>query len=308
MAKVDLSIIILVYNAKEYLEGCIESIKRSDLGKITWEIVLVDNLSADGSREWISNLAHKNKHITAVLNLSNLGFSKGNNTGVKIASGKYVLFLNPDTVLPSNVLQKVFDYMEGHPDVGIATPGLVLQTGELDSVSHRGYPTPWNAFSHFIGLRSLFPKSKLFAGYTMGWLIDNQEPHEVEAISGAFFFVRREVGEQTGWWDEDYFMYGEDIDFSYRIKKAGWKVMFLPGLKVLHYGGVSAGIRKHIRSVSNASPETRLRSAKASICAMRIFFEKHYKKRYSLPMRLITGIGIFLLEQLRLVQIRIGVY
>lgn len=307
MSKIDLSIIILNYNAKGYLKECIQSIKESDLKKISYEIILVDNLSTDGSREDIKNYS-KNKNIKVILNNQNLGFAKGNNVGAQESKGKYVLFLNPDTVLPSNVLRNVFEYMENNPDVGTATPGLVLQSGELDSGSHRGYPTPWNALSHFTGLRTLLPKSRLFSGYTMGWLLDKKEPHEVEAISGAFFFVRHKVGERVGWWDEDYFMYGEDIDFSYKINKAGWKVIFIPTLKVLHYGGVSAGIRKHIRGKSTASMETRIRSAKASIKAMRIFFNKHYKKRYSPPVRALTEAGIFFLEQLRLFQIRLGGY
>ena len=305
--KTDLSIIILNYNAKNYLKECLDSIKGSKVN-FKYEVILVDNVSTDGSREDIENIYSKNPNTKTVLNTENSGFSKGNNLGVKKSTGRYVLFLNPDTVLGERVLQEVYNYLEANTDVGVATPGLVLENGELDSVSHRGYPTPWNALCHFLGLRRVFPKSKLFAGYTMGWLLDSKSPHEVEAISGAFFFVRREVGEKVGWWDEDYFMYGEDIDFSYRVKKVGYKVMFLSSLKVLHYGGISAGIRRHIRGKSSASPETRLRSAKASIKAMRIFFNKHYKNKYSLPVRLVTEFGIFILEQIRLFQIRLGGY
>ena len=305
--KNDLSIIILNYNAKNYLKECLDSIKSSKVN-FKYEVILVDNVSTDGSREDIENIYSKSPNIKIMLNTENSGFSKGNNLGVRESTGRYVLFLNPDTVLRESVLQEVYNYLEENPDVGVATPGLVLESGELDSVSHRGYPTPWNALCHFLGLRRVFPKSRLFAGYTMGWLLDSKEPHEVEAISGAFFFVRREIGEKVGWWDEDYFMYGEDIDFSYRVKQEGYKVMFLPGLKVLHYGGVSAGIRRHIRGKSSANPETRLRSAKASIKAMRIFFNKHYKNKYSLPVRLITEFGIFLLEQTRLLQIKLGGY
>lgn len=303
--EVKLSIIILNYNARDYLKACIKSIKSSKVN-FNYEIILVDNVSTDGSREDIEKVYSLEKDIKVVLNNENSGFSKGNNLGVKKSLGKYLLFLNPDTVVSSNVLQEIYDYMDEHADVGLASPGLVLETGELDSVSHRGYPTPWNAFCHFIGLRGMFPKSKMFAGYTMGWLLDDKNPHEVEVISGAFFFIRRDVGDRLGWWDEDYFMYGEDIDFCYQIKELGYKVIFIPKLSVLHYGGVSAGIRRHIRGKSSASTETRLRAVNASIKAMRIFFNKHYRTKYSLPVRMLIEIGIFILEQIRFLQIRLG--
>ncbi|OGY09571.1 MAG: hypothetical protein A2782_03440 [Candidatus Blackburnbacteria bacterium RIFCSPHIGHO2_01_FULL_43_15b] len=304
MEKVDLSIVILVYNAKGYLEQCIDSIRGANLKDISWEIVLVDNASTDGSRELVNALGKKDKHITAVLNLSNLGFSKGNNEGIKIVSGRYILFLNPDTVLSKDALKEAFLHMEEHPDVGAVGARLHLPTGETDSPAHRGFPTPLNAIFQFIGLRSLFPHSKIFSGYTLGWLIDSALPHEVDVISGAFFLIRRNVGESLGWWDEDYFMYGEDIDFSYRIKQAGWKIIFLPKADVLHYGGVSAGIRKHIRKVSLASPETRLRSIKASTEAMRLFYTKHYTNKYPSFLTDMVLFGISLLEYFRILKIK----
>ena len=189
--------------------------------------------------------------------------------------------------------------MEENPQVGVVGGYLYLESKELDNAAHRGFPTPWNAISQFTGLRAMFPHSKIFAGYTMGWILENPEPHEIDATTGAFFFVRREVGESLGWWDEEYFMYGEDLDFCYRAKNAGWKIMFLPEVRVLHYGGVSAGIRKHITKKSTASRQTRIRSASASTEAMRIFYRKHYKDKYPAWLTKAVLLGVKCLEEMR---------
>lgn len=302
--KIDLSIIILVFNAREYLRECVQSVKQSNTKGFMWEIVLVDNVSTDGSRELVEEIIKREKNIHAVFNVQNFGFSKGNNQGVKQAKGKYLLFLNPDTVLSKNALKTAYEYIEKHGDVGVVGARLHLPNGETDSPAHRGFPTPWNAICQFTGLRTLFPHSRLFSGYTIGWLIKRKEPHEVDSISGAFFFIRKKIGERLQWWDEDYFMYGEDIDFCYRVKAQGWKIVFLPQAEVLHYGGVSAGIRKHIRKTSLASQETRVRSTRASTQAMRIFYQKHYKHIY--PQFLTEAVlrGISTLEILRLWRIR----
>ncbi|MBI2007221.1 MAG: glycosyltransferase family 2 protein, partial [Candidatus Blackburnbacteria bacterium] len=270
MKKIDLSIVILSYNTKDFLLGCLQSIKEADLGEIKTEIIVVDNASIDGSGETaresiksITSTTRSTGHSTVssdrigsgqagitglvIENRRNLGFAAGNNIGVKKSTGRYVLFLNPDTVLSGSVLQEVFGFMEKYKDVAVASPRLELPTGELDEASHRGFPTPWNAFCHFSGLRKIFPRSKIFAGYTIGWLLGKSTPHEVGSVSGAFFFVRREAGKKVGWWDEDYFWYGDELDFCYRLKEKGWKIFFLPQVKVLHYRGVASGIKGHSR-------------------------------------------------------------
>lgn len=296
----DLSIVILNYNACQYLKRCVESIINSDLHGIKFEIILVDNASTDDSKDVIKELKKENKNIEFHFNKENLGFSRGNNSAVSKTSGKYVLFLNPDTFVENNALKQIYDYMEDNSKVGVCCPRLDLPDGTLTSASHRGFPTPWNAITHFSGLRRLFPYSKIFAGYTMGWKLKSNKPHEVDAISGGFFFVRRSAAEEVGWWDEDYFMYGEDIDFCYRLKQKGWKVMFLPQISVLHYHGVSSGIKEHSESISTANRATRLRAARASADAMRIFYNKHYVNKYPALVNWFVLKGIDLLQKRRL--------
>lgn len=307
MKKIDLSIVILNYNTKDFLLDCLQSIKEADLDGISTEIIVVDNASTDGSvetaRESIKSIT-STTGITglAIENKKNLGFAAGNNVGVKKTSGRYVLFLNPDTVLSKDAIKEIFDFMERHRDVAVASPKLELPTGQLDEASHRGFPTPWNAFCHFSGLRKLFSRSKFFAGYTMGWLLDKKEPHEVDSVSGAFFFVRRKAGEEVSWWDEDYFWYGDELDFCYRLKEKRWKIFFLPQIKVLHYRGVASGIKGHSKEISTATRETRLRSARASIQAMRIFYKKHYMNEYPFFVTWLVFAGMWLLENLRVLK------
>lgn len=305
MNGVDLSIIILNYNTKDFLLDCLQSIKEADLSGIKTEIILVDNASTDGSVDAVGNSQFPISKFQIIKNKKNLGFAAGNNVGVKKASGRYVLFLNPDTVLSKNVIKEVFDFlesMESHKDVAVASPKLELPTGQFDEASHRGFPTPWNAFCYFSGLRKLFPRSNFFAGYTMGWLLDKKEPHAVDSVSGAFFFVRKKAAEEVDWWDEDYFWYGDELDFCYRLKEKGWKIFFLPQVKVLHYRGVASGIKGHSRGISTATKETRLRSARASIEAMRIFYTKHYKNRYPFFVAWLVFAGMWALENLRVLK------
>jgi GT2 family glycosyltransferase len=297
----DLSIIILNYNAKDYVKKCIESVLSSDLKNIKNEIIVIDNNSTDGSKDDLSKLQKKLK-FQLILNKDNSGFSKGNNIGAKKSQGKYILFLNPDTFVSKNSLKEIYSFMEDNPEVGVSCPRLDLPDGTLTSASHRGFPTPWNALSHFSGLSTLFPTSKYFSGYTKGWLLEDKKPHEVDAISGGFFFVRRKAAEEVGWWDEDYFMYGEDIDFCYMLKQKGWKVMFLPQISVLHYHGVSSGIKTHSKEISTADRETRLRAAKASSEAMKIFYSKHYKDKYPKMLNWMVLAGISALQSYRLAK------
>lgn len=299
MTKSNLSIVILNFNSKNYLFKCLESIVKSDLTDLSVEIVVVDNHSSDGSQELLNKTKLNDIKFKFIANTENLGFSKGNNIGVRETSAKYVLFLNPDTYVQKDTLGSIYKFMENNPAVGVCCPRLDLPDGTLTSASHRGFPTPWNSFTYFSGLQKLFPRNKMFSGYTKGWLLDSNKPHEVDAISGGFFFVRRKAAEQVGWWDEDYFLYGEDIDFCYRLKENGWKVMFLPEISVLHYHGISSGIKKHSINLSLADEKTRSRALKASTEAMKIFYKKHYQNKY--PRLLSLGIlfGIDVLNFLR---------
>ncbi len=334
-----LSIIIISYNTRELLEKCLDSIVRSlmpDAGNVkttgqpyassvtphtssaSYEIIVVDNNSTDGTKEYLKEIQEKRNlaasggrnlsrqgrdeikisrskfpNFKVIFNNDNLGFAKANNQGIKIAEGKYILFLNPDTIVLPETLPFMLEFMKKNPAVGVATCRVELVDGKLDEACHRGFPTPWNAFCHFSGLEKLFPHSRLFAGYYLGYL-DLNTTHEIDSCVGAFMLVPRLVGEKIGWWDEDYFWYGEDIDFCYRVKKAGFKVMFVPKVKIIHYKGASSGIKK---TKSKADFKTREKAMLASTQAMRIFYQKHYRGKYPKPIEKLVFWGINLLEK-----------
>jgi len=279
-----LSIIILNYKSREYALKAIASIEETCLGEVstgTYEVIIVDNASKDGSLEAFNEYKNKTaiKHFIVVDAKINNGFSSGNNKGIPNANGKYILFLNPDTLVHKNTLQTLILFMDQHSDAGACTCKLMIPAGGIDEASHRGFPTPWNAFCHFSGLEKLFGKTKLFGGYIQGWK-NMDANHKVDAISGAFMFVRREAGKEIGWWDEDYFFYGEDLDFCYKLKEHNWNIYYVPAVSTLHYGGVSSGIKKRSQSITKASIETKNIVQNARFNAMRIFYKKHYLNKY----------------------------
>jgi GT2 family glycosyltransferase len=290
----DLSIIIVSYNSKDFLRECIVSINKN-LKSISYEIIVVDNNSLDNSSEMVKNEFPKVKLIS---NKENTGFSKANNQGVKLSNDcRYILFLNPDTVVQSQAIEKVMDFMNKHKDVGAATCKLIMPNGEIDDATHRGFPTPWNAFCHFSGLEKIFPKSRLFAGYSLGWM-DFGKTHEIDALAGAFMLVKRNAGEEAEWWDEDYFFYGEDIDFCYMLKQKGWKIYYVPSVFINHYKGVSGGIKAISKNITTASTETKKRATKSRFNAMRIFYKKHYRQKYPWIINLLVDLGISLREKI----------
>ncbi|MBI2031212.1 MAG: glycosyltransferase family 2 protein [Candidatus Levybacteria bacterium] len=273
---IELSIIIVSFNTKGFIKQCIDAIYNSDLSRRNYEIILVDNASSDGTVEEVK------KHFPQVFiikNSDNFGFSKANNIGIRKSQGKFLLFLNPDTQVDENTLPYMISFMNKHSDVGVSTCFVRLPTGKLDDGAHRGFPTPWNSFCYFSGFSRVFPKSKIFSGYTMGWL-DLSTEHEVDSVVGAFMMVRRRAGDEINWWDEDYFFYGEDIDFCFRLKEKGWKVYFVPKVFVLHHKGISGGIKKHSERKSTANLQTKMIATNARFNAMRIFYKKHYEKKY----------------------------
>lgn len=298
--RVDVSIVILNHNAQDFLRQCLDSIRESKLYGITLQVVVVDNASSDKSVELVKN---EYPEVILIKSTKNRGFAAGNNLAKGKAKGKYILFLNPDTVLGKDTLHKVYEYMEEHKKVGVATCRLELVNGELDEATHRGFPTPLNAFFHFSGLQKLFSKTKFFSGYTQGWKFDDPKPHEVDAISGAFFFVREEIAKEIGWWDEDYFWYGEDIEFCFQIKERGWKIMFLPKIKTLHYKGVTSGFRKETRGLKLTTKRTRKRLAKSSAEAMKIFYKKHYEDKYPKILTTLVFLMISLLQKIRVSKV-----
>lgn len=297
--KVDLSIVILNYNTRDLLQECLFSVNKAEGNSFRREVIVVDNNSTDNSAAMVKK---EFPQVKLVENKKNLGFSAGNNIGIKKAIGKYILFLNPDTIVSPETFSVMLRFMEGDSQVGAATCRVELADGQLDEASHRGFPTPWRALCHFSGIEKLFPKSRFFAGYTLGSLAIDKI-HEIDSGTGAFLLVRRKAGEEVGWWDEGYYWYGEDLDFCYQLKSRGWKVVFNPETKILHYKGVSSGIKKHSAEISTATEETRKRAARASTQAMRIFYRKNYRRRYPWVLTFLVLAGIGILEKIRLIRV-----
>ena len=294
MKTVDVSIVIVSFNTRDLTIECIGSVVRT-IKKSSYEIIVVDNNSEDESVKKIKSLKLKvqndSSKLKIVENTENVGFSAANNIGVKEASGRYILFLNSDTVVSANTIDGMVEFMDKNKDTGAATCFVRLPNGKLDDAAHRGFPTPWRALSHFSNLSKLFRRAQLFAGYSLGHL-DLNKTHEIDALAGAFMMVRSEAGEEAGWWDEDFFWYGDDLDFCYRLKEKQWKIYFVPEFEILHYKGASGGIKKHSGYASSANDKIRKRAHEARFSAMKIFYNKHYQDKYPRIVRSIVLSGI----------------
>lgn len=276
MQEIDLSIVVLSFNTKELLRECLVSIRKNVPPDLHSEVIVVDNASADGSEKMVRE---EFKDAILIANKENLGYTRGNNEGIQKAKGRYILFLNADTYVYAKTLETMVAFMDEHKDAGAATCRVELLNGKLDDSCHRGFPTPWRAFCHFSGLSKLISNSKLFNGYHLGWK-ELDKINEIDSCSGAFMIVRRSAGEEMRWWDEDFFWYGDDLDFCYRLNEKGWKVYFVSTVKILHYKGVSGGIKSISQHLTRATRETRLRVTRARFEAMKIFYQKHYIGKY----------------------------
>ncbi len=232
---VDVSIVIVNYNVKDLVDNCIASIYKSNTAGHSIEIFMVDNNSIDGSPGFISQ---KYPDVKVITNDENIGFSKANNIALRQALGKYVLILNPDTVLEEGTFAKMINFCENNEKVGAVTSKLILGNGQLDYACKRSFPTPSVAIPRLLGLSKLFLKSKLFGKYNLTYL-DENKTHVVDAICGAFMFVPKKVLDQSGLFDEDYFMYGEDLDLCYQIHKKGYDNYYYPEVTTIHLKGSS---------------------------------------------------------------------
>ena len=230
----DLSIVIVNYNVEYFLEQCLNSVIKASQ-QLKTEIIVVDNNSSDGS---IEMLKHKFQGVHLIENKDNVGFSRANNQGIKLSQGKYVLLLNPDTVIEEQTLTKMVSRMDKDDTIGGLGVRMVDGKGNFLPESKRGLPTPIVAFYKIFGLSSLFKKSKKFGRYHLSYLNEFEE-NEIEILSGAFMCMRKKVLDEIGLLDEDFFMYGEDIDLSYRIIKAGYKNLYFPDTTIIHYKGES---------------------------------------------------------------------
>ncbi|MDZ7372537.1 MAG: glycosyltransferase [candidate division KSB1 bacterium] len=266
MATVDLSVIIVSYNVRDFLEQCLLSL-RSALQGIPHEIWVVDNASRDGSQ----GMVHRRfPEVKLIENAENAGFARANNQALRHAAGRFICLLNPDTLVKKDTFQRLLEFMDEHPEAGMVGCKILNPDGSLQLACRRSYPTPWVAFTRLVGLSYLFPRSRLFGRYNLTYLSPD-EVHEVEAISGSFMLFRREALEQVGLLDEAFFMYGEDLDFCYRFRAAGWKIYYVPTTQVVHFKGESW----------KRSELDRLRHFYQ---AMRLFVRKHFHRRYGIAV------------------------
>lgn len=298
-----LSIVILNYNSHELLKNCLFSIYQSTIKQSQIEILVPDNGSVDDSTSQARAVAQSNTRF--FLNHKNLGFAAGNNSVIKYINPdtKYVLFLNVDTTVEKDTLQKTIDFMATHPEADAATCYVNLMlTNSLQPECHRGFPTPWNALCHFFlpFLPKLFPHTKLFNGYFLGHL-DYTKIQKIDCCIGAFLLVKKSVGKTIGWWNEKYFFYGEDIDFCYQLKKHGFNLYFYPDCRINHFQGFSSGLAGGVsRQKNQSSRETKVRSAKAGTNAMRIFYHLNLIDNYPPILQWFVRRGIDLLAIYRI--------
>ena len=229
-----LSIVIVNYNVKFFLEQCLVSVFEASEG-IDTEVWVVDNNSVDGS---VSMVREKFPQVHLIANSDNPGFSKANNQALRQITGEYALLLNPDTLVEKDTFRKCIDFMESHPDCGGLGVKMINGEGRYLPESKRGFPSPEVSFYKISGLIHLFPKSKRIARYYLGHLSED-ETNEIEILPGAYLMIRKTVLDKIGLLDETFFMYGEDIDFSYRILLAGYKNYYLPSARIIHYKGES---------------------------------------------------------------------
>ena len=293
MAKI--SIIIVNYNIKNILKDCLENLRASqEEFKENLEIIVVDNASSDGS----ADLVKENYPEVLLVESENNGLAAAHNLALTKASGDYFLFMGTDTFPLKEDLIMLVTYMSKNLDVGLVTPRLVLRNGSLDMDAHRGLPTPWASFTHFVKLNKLFPKSKLFNSYFLGYK-DFSKPHEIDLCISHFMFVRAKTQQDVGLWDEEFFVYGEDVDFCYRVKSLGWKIVYFPQVSVLHLKGVSVGTRKESKDLTTASDETKKRMRQETTRAMKLFYEKHMAQKYPPLVNFLVLKGIALMSFIR---------
>lgn len=271
-----LSVIIVNYNVQHFLEQCLHSVRKA-AKNVSTEIFVVDNNSVDGSVEMVKT---KFPEVILIENKKNTGFSYANNQAIKVSKGEYILLLNPDTVVEEDTFEKVVAFMDAHPDAGGLGVKMLDGKGNFLPESKRGLPTPSVAFYKIFGLSKLFPKSQTFGKYHLGFL-DKDKTHEVEILSGAFMLMRKAALDKVGLLDETFFMYGEDIDLSYRIILGGYKNYYFPETRIIHYKGES-------------TKKSSVNYVFVFYRAMVIFAEKHFSQNNAKLFSFLINLAIYL--------------
>jgi len=280
----DLSIIIVSYNVTYFLEQCLQSVVKAST-QLDCEIFVVDNNSVDGS---VAMVRDKFPGVKLIVNRENVGFSKANNQAIEASNGRYVLLLNPDTLVEEDTFDKTVSFMDSHPEAGGLGVKMIDGKGRFLPESKRGLPTPAAAFYKIFGLSALFPKSKTFGRYHLGYL-SKDETHEIDVLSGAYMMMRKEALEKVGYLDEEFFMYGEDIDLSYRITKGGYKNYYFHDARIIHYKGES-------------TKKSSVNYVFVFYRAMVIFARKHFSQRNAKTFGFFINLAIYLRASIAILQ------
>jgi len=259
----ELSIIIVSYNVCDCLQACTDSLQIATQN-IESELIVIDNNSSDDSPTFLQETLSNKPNTSIILNNENLGYAKACNQGIREAKGKFILLINPDTIVPPDCLKTVLSFMNITEHAGACGVKMYNAKGEYLKESKRGMPSLWNSFCKFSGLCNLFPKSKLLAGYYLGHLSEKQNA-EIDVLTGAFMMIRLDILQKVGLFDEDYFMYAEDIDLSIRIKQNGYQNFFIADTSITHLKGES-------------TRRSQLQKNFHFYNAMKIFVRKHYKR------------------------------
>jgi GT2 family glycosyltransferase len=295
-----LSVIIVTFNTKDLVRDCLLSLIKAEKAMrdhgYSMEIIVSDN----GSDDTVEMVKKEFPYVNIFQN-GNIGFAKGNNVARPLCHGEYILMLNPDTQVHDDTLPSCIDYLKTHKDVGAMTCKIVMSDGSLDKDARRSFPTPWVALTHFAFLDRLFPKSRLFAQYWYGYLpVD--ETAEVDVLEGAFCLVRKDVMDTVDWYDEAYFLNGEDIDLCWKIKQAGFKIVYYPQVSILHHKGATKGKKQKSAAIS-VNTSVKRHVVAASSDAMAVFYRKRLWKRYPWALNQLVLLGIWWIKQLRLLKI-----
>ncbi|HPE39846.1 MAG TPA: glycosyltransferase [Bacteroidales bacterium] len=279
-----LSVVIVNYNVSHFLRQCLHSVLIA-IEHIDAEVFVVDNRSVDDS---VSMVKSEFPNVKLIVNEENVGFSRGNNVAIRQAKGEYVLLLNPDTLVEKDTFTDTIQYMDQHPDVGSLGLKMINGKGEFLPESKRALPVPAVAFYKIFGLSKLFPNSRRFGSYHLIYL-DNDKTHQVEVLCGAFMLLRKNVIDQIGYLDEDFFMYGEDVDLSYRIVQAGYKNVYFPHARIIHYKGES-------------TKKGSINYVLVFYKAMQIFVKKHFAKKNVLLFNFVITFAIWLRASLAILK------
>ena len=271
-----LSIVIVNYNVKYFLEQCLHSVMNAMNG-LECEVFVIDNNSVDGS---IRMVKEKFPEVHLIENKVNIGFSKANNQAIRKSKGEYILLLNPDTLVEDDTLRKVIGFMDSHPDAGGLGVKMIDGKGKFLPESKRSLPSPTVSFFKIFGVSSIFPKSRLFGKYHLGYL-DRDKIHQIEVLAGAFMLIRKQVLDKIGLLDEAFFMYGEDIDLSYRITQAGYHNYYFPETRIIHYKGES-------------TKKSSINYVFMFYTAMIIFAKKHFSKGNARAFSMVINFAIYL--------------